>query len=151
MITKAAGEHLTTAAVWDRIHAYTESRGLVEPPNLFLEVDRLRGLGSSLTYATERLSRAPDTAPLGADFIADQVYARSSVDRALTPLYHIRFELTSQAGGIESTGTYTLEWPGELPATVGELRDEIAGYADDLSADYGVTPVAVGAIEVGAF
>lgn len=148
-ILAAARERATTAQVWQAIRDYSDQAGLAIPSNLFAEVNRMRSLASGLRVSSERLGRARPTDSITRAMIGSQVYQRSPTERELAPLYHVRFEMLSSAGGVTSRDWYTLEYSGQLPSTVGKLTDDVLDYALGLSAGYGVEFHEIGSIELG--
>jgi hypothetical protein len=148
-ILAAARKRATTAEVWQAIRSYADEAGLQLPPNLFAEVNRMRSLASGLRASSDQLMRARSSDALTSGMIGHQIYQRGGPGQALAPLYHVRFQMEHQLEGLRSTGWYTLEYSGQLPDTVGDLMDDIAGYAEGLSGTYGVELVGVGTVEIG--
>lgn len=150
-ILLSARLHATTAEVWQAIKQYGEQAGVALPPDMFAQVNRMRGLATTLRNSGERLATASPSDALTSRMIGQQVYARNAIERSLAPAYHVRFELTTTTDQGSSTGWYTLEYEGNLPATVGELRYEVAQYAESLSGTYGTAVGELGTIELGEF
>lgn len=150
-ILAAARERATTAQVWQAIRDYSAQAGVALPPNLFMEVNRMRGLASGLRRASDVLGRSrPDQAITGR-MLGQQIYARDPFAQSLAPSYHVRFEMTTRQAGRSETGWYTLQYDGVLPNTVGRLMDDVLDYATGLSGGYGVEFGGVGTVEIGAW
>lgn len=150
-ILLAARVHATTAEVWGVIRSVSEQSGATIPPGMFAEVNRMRSLATSLRNSGETLARAGDETALTSRMIGTQLYARNAIERNLAPAYHVRFEVTTQTAAGPVTNWHTLEYAGQLPATVGDLRYEVGTYAESLMDTYGETMLDIGAIEIGEF
>lgn len=148
-ILAAARERATTAQVWQAIRTQAEQQGLRVPSNLFAEVNRMRGLASGLQRSSRNLDRASSADAITSSMIGAQVYARSPLERELAPLYHVRFQMTTSAGGQTQRDWYTLEYSGQLPTTVGQMMDDVLDYALGLSGGYGVEFRELGSVEIG--
>lgn len=150
-ILLSARIHATTAETWSAIRQYAEQSGAILPPGMFAEVNRMRTLATSLRNSGELLARAGDDAPLTSRMIGQQLYARNATERSLAPAYHVRFEVTTQTQAGPITNWHTLEYSGQLPLTVGDLRYEVGTYAESLMDSYGETMLDIGAVEIGEF
>lgn len=150
-ILASAREKATTAEVWDAIRSYASDAGVALPSDIFQRVNDMRSLAVGLRTSSESLMRASTDQAITNREIGQQLYARSPFDQAAAPLYHVRFEMTTQVGGQQETGWYTLEYSGQLPATVGDLFADLGDYADGLAGSYGQALVATGRVEIGAW
>lgn len=150
-ILLAARVHATTGEVWQAIRDYASSSGTTLPPGMFSEVNRMRTLATSLRSSGERLATANESDALTSRMIGTQLYARNAIERNLAPAYHVRFEVTTQTSSGPITNWHTLEYSGQLPLTVGDLRYEVGTYAESLMDSYGETMIDVGAVEIGEF
>lgn len=152
VIQAGAREHDTTAQIWERIRNYADERSLAIPSNMFTEVNRMRSIATGLTVSSERLMRAADSDAITNAMVGQQIYTRGAEElNALAQLYHVRFELNTISQGEQTSGWYTLDYGGSLPATVGDLEADIEAYGQGLTDAYGVTFVGVGRIEIGAY
>jgi hypothetical protein len=151
-ILAGAREHETTATIYQRIQSQAASAGYGLPSDIFQQVNRMRSLASGLAYASESLEAAPDDYAITSGMIGQQIYARSGADlQALAARYHVRFELTTMTALGPQTDWRTLDYGGDLPLSVGELRDDVEAYAQGLSDAYGDEYGSVGSIEIGAY
>lgn len=150
-ILASARQHATTAQVWEAIRGRADELGVRYPSTILADVNRLRSIASGLAASADRLARARDDQAITGRMIGQQVYSRGLAAQATTPSYHVRFQLPVTTPEGTRTDWYTLEYNGPLPATVGDLRSDLAVYADSLGEDYGVSIGEVGAIEIGAF
>jgi hypothetical protein len=150
-IQDKAREHATTGELWQAIRETAADRGWSTQGLTLQEVNRMRSAASSMVYSGERLARSKPDDPLGDRFIGRQVYAGSDWLSKGNPAYHVRFQVDIQTVGTIETHWYTMQYDGSLPATTGELYDDIALYADELGGDYGVGVVGYGAVEIGAY
>jgi hypothetical protein len=150
-IQLAARIGATTAETWAAIRAHAASSGAELPPGMFTAVNTMRSLATGLRRGSEAIERAGPGDAITSRMIGQQLYARSTLERSLAPAYHVRFELTTTSAEGVNTGWYTLEYPGSLPATVGDLIAEVSEYAGGLADSYGIHVGELGAIEVGEF
>lgn len=148
-IQSAVRVRATTAELWGVIRDYGTQQGIAYPPNMFAEVNRLRSLAGGLRGATERLGRAAGSDAITAAMLAPTIYARSPTERAASPLFHVRFEMTTRVGDQLQTGWYNMEYTGSLPGTVGQLMTDVSDIAESLSVAYATALVELGAVEIG--
>lgn len=152
VIQAGARGHETTAQIWDRIRGYAADNNYSIPSDMFSQVNRMRGIASDLAYSSERLMAADRGDVIGPEFVGQQIYQRGAAElNDIAAMYHIRFELVTNTAGVESTDWRNFEYPGSLPASVGDLYDEIESYGQGLSDAYGTEFVGIGNIEIGAF
>jgi hypothetical protein len=150
-ILLAARVHATTAEVWQAIREASASSGVALPGDMFAQVNRMRSLATTLRNSGEAIAGAAGSDALTSSMIGTQLYARSALERSLSPAYHVRFELSTTTDAGSSTGWYTLEYSGSLPATVGELQQQVLDYANGLADSYGSAVGDLGTLEIGAF
>jgi hypothetical protein len=139
----------TTAELWGVIRDYGAQQGISYPPNMFAEVNRLRSLAGGLRGASERLGRASGSDAITSAMLAPTIYARAPNQRSASPLFHVRFEMTTRVGDQLQSGWYNMEYTGSLPGTVGQLMEDVSDIAQGLSTSYAVALVELGAVEIG--
>lgn len=151
-IQAGAREHESTAQIWDRIRTAATENNLALPADMFSEVNRMRALASGLAYAGESLAKLSDGDVITSNQIGQQLYQRSSADlREIAALYHVRFEMTTISALGPTTSWYTFDASDTLPATKGELIDDLSAYGQSLTDGYGVEFGGIGAVEIGAW
>ena len=121
------------------------------PDGMWQAVNTMRSIAADIRVSSERLARAEEADPLLAEFIGRQIYSRGAENPQAGQDYHVRFTVPKTVGGETTMETYTMLYQGALPATVGELRADLADYASFLAEDYGVALGDVDNIEIGSF
>lgn len=150
VVRAAASEHLPTAELWDRIHAETQRQGWVEPPNLLRQINDIRAAATSLQYAKEHLSSLPPEATISRLDMAFLPYGRKEGQPVLVRQYDVRVAFTRDVAGQLRSDYLTLRYSqGQLPATVGELRDQAYQLVAAKVKGYGDAVAEFGDIEIG--
>jgi len=151
VIEASAAQRETTAQLWQRISAYEQAQGVNRPQGLFQAVSQMRSLAVTTRVAGERFNAAAETDALTSAMIAPAINARPLADQALSPMYVVRFEATAMTNEGESAQWLSMVFRGTLPATKGELLDQLTGEGIDLSTGYGsVFTGLTGAISITA-
>lgn len=104
-------------------------------------VSRLRGIAAGMRNAEERLAKAGGEHGIGHEHIGIPPWARAENVRNSAPAYAARFEALSTnpafIEGVPGEPEFQSSWLtlkfGQLPATVGALRDMIAAHVADAS------------------
>lgn len=150
-IQESVGERATTAQVWDEIRAAAERYGTRIPEGMFQAVNTMRTLSAQLRNASERLGQADPGEALDRRFYADEIYLRDVTNPLAGSAFHVRFTVPQVQGGETELKTFTMLYEGGLPATVGDLLDDLDIYATELGNDYAGELGAIQSIEIGAF
>jgi hypothetical protein len=150
-IAAATSERASTAEIWQQLRTAAAARGAVLPPDMFEAVNQFRSIAAGLRNSSEVLARARDEDTIVNTMVGRQMYARDPDAMAIAPRFHVRYEMTATAHGETLTNTYTLDYTGGLPATVGDLRDDVKTLGRDLAEQYGSAFVSLGNIEIGAY
>lgn len=137
VIQSAVSDRLSTAALWAKIIAFETAQAITRPAGLFQAVSQMRSLAASQRNAAGILAAAAEDQAIDARMISQAINARPLGDQALSPLYVVRYEATVLTSEGESTAWYSLMMRGTLPATKGELIDQITGDGIDLATGYG--------------
>ena len=151
VIQRAVRDRESTAEIWGAVRREAERLGVALPQGMFQAVNTMRSLAAGLRVTSERLAKAEAITPLTAEFIGQQVYMRGGDNPLSGSSYHVRFQVPRTVGDETTMETYTMQFDGALPSTVGELYDELSFYVDQLAGDYGVALGDVGSIEIGAY
>lgn len=149
-ILASARSRLTTAQVWDAIRTAFPREQYRYGSDILGAVNRMRARATGLAETSRLIAKANRGDVLGGRMIGQQIYARSLNDQEKAPVWHVRFQVPVTTPDGTSTDWYTMEYNGVLPATVGDLYDDLDAYADSLGDDYGVSVGAIGAVEFGA-
>ena len=139
----------TTAEVWTAIREFGAANGLAYPPGMFQEVNRMRSQATGLRIATQRLGLALNSDAITGRDVAALPYARPGTSQDLLRQYHVRVNYEAVRAGQLEQSYITLPYTGELPATVGQLRDDAQIATDALVSGYGAELLSIGAIEIG--
>ena len=150
-IQGAVSERATTAEIWDAVKRAADRLDEPLPPGMFQAVNTMRALAAGLRVSSERLMAAERESPLVAAYIGDQIYLRDQSNPLAGSSYHVRFQVPKTVGGETTMETYTFQYDGFIPATVGELMDDLNDYAQQLSGEYGVALGDVQDVEIGRF
>lgn len=150
-IQRRVGERVTTEEIWNAVRAAYDRLNEPLPPGIFQAVNEMRSIAASLRLSSERLSEAERESPITSAMIGRTIYHRSATDPMAGHSYHVRFTVPRSIGNDTTMETYTFSYDGGLPATVGELEDDLSAYVDALSGDYGVAFGDVDRIEIGAY
>jgi hypothetical protein len=150
-IMLSARLHATTAEVWQGIREAAAATGQAIPAGMFDAVNLMRSRAVGVVRGSEALAGAAPGDAITGSMIGQQLYARGAAAMALSPAYHVRFEVAVTAGGQTRTGWYNLEYTGNLPATVGGLMSDISAYATGLGDTYGSAMGGIGTVQIGAF
>lgn len=137
VVRSAAGQALSTAALWVAINAWESAQNILRPPGLFQWVTQARSLAVQQRLAATQFQAAGEAAALDASMIAQDYNARPLDQQTLAPIYRVRFEVNI----ITDTGPAT-QWltftpaNGVLPATKGELVDQLNQASVGASSSY---------------
>lgn len=137
VIQASAAARENTAQLWARIGAFEQAQGLTRPTGLFLAVSAMRSLAVTQRVAASVFSKAGGDAALTSAMIAPAVNARPLGDQALAPWHVVRYEVNTLTDAGASTQWLTMMFRGNLPATKGELIDQITAAGLDSATGYG--------------
>lgn len=152
VIQSASAQKLTTAALWQEIAAFEQAQGITRPPGLFQAVSSMRSLAVSQRVASSALVTAGDEVALTAKMISQDINARPLDQQSLAPAYVVRFEANVLTDEGESTQWLSVMNYGYLPATKGELLDQVTADGIDMATGYGkVFTGLTGNISISAF
>jgi len=151
VVQAAVRQRAPTAEVWRAIRERATEAGWELPRGMFGEVNRMRSLAASLRNSAEQLARARPEDAITGSMVGRLPYARPPESQAALPAWHVRLETRVIRAGIETSEWLTLQYQGELPATVGELQAQSAAMAAALVEGYNAELVDVTSIELGAW
>lgn len=147
-IEGAARDRATTADLWSRLQDHADSLGLSGPGLTLADVNALRGRASEFINAERSLTRASDDYGIDASMIANAPWQRGIAERNALPMYQVRFEHQVIIDGVPQTKFRSVMFRGQLPATVGDLEDQIEGDAQEMADNYEEEHGGIGAISV---
>ena len=150
IIRSAVFANATTGALWAAVNAAREKEGLTFAPGAFFQMQSLRSLGVRQRQSTRALQSSEDTAN-PADFVTQDIDSGDLNAQNAFPVYRVRFEhLVNTEAGQESRWRTTYFF-GQLPPTMGDLRDELEAQGLEMTqeggSDRGAIHVGVGQIE----
>lgn len=149
VVQAAVEEGATTAQMFERIRARADELGVSLPPGGAVAYNTIRSMAAELRNASARLGKAPDTAALTSRELAPLPYTGPATGPAAPRMFHVRVNYAGIKNGEPISDYVTLEYPGGLPPTVGQLREEAAIITEDLVNAYGSALTAISSIQVG--
>lgn len=141
--------HADTKTVWDAVQREAARRGEALPAGMFTAVGTMRAYASSLRNAGTSLSRASATDAILGSHIAAVPYGNNPAATGGPRTFHVRVTYATDTPQGPDRQTVTLVYPGNLPATVGELRAEAETLAAVASATYEGEYAGIESIEIG--
>jgi len=138
-IELAAAERMTTADLWSTIQDAAEELGLSSPGVTLRGVSQLRSIATQIQASGRRLETLADAADLTGQHIAEAPWSRSMAEQNALGIYQVRYQHTTLTADGPETNWRTSVFYGQLPGTVGELRDAIEEDAGQLANKYGVS------------
>lgn len=147
-IELAAAERMTTADLWSTIQDAAEELGLASPGVTLRGVSELRGIATTIQASGRRLERLMDSADLTGRHVAEAPWSRSLAERDALGIYQVRYQHTTLTPEGPETNWRTSVFYGQLPGSVGELRDALAEDAAQLANKYGVDHVDLSNVQV---
>lgn len=135
--------------IWGEITATRIASTTPLPSPTLRGVNRMVSTASGLRRARETLARTPQSDAITAPLIGQQIYARSARERELLPRWHLRYAMVFAGPFGEESLTRQVEYTGNLPATVGELYDDVAADAATRAASKGIDLIDLGDYELG--
>jgi hypothetical protein len=147
-IEGAARDRATTADLWSRLQDHADTQGLSGPGLTLADVNALRARASDFINSERNLARANDSYGIDSSMIATAPWERPMAQQDALPMYQVRFEHHVTVDGVAQTQFRTVMFRGELPATVGDLMDELEGDAQEMADNYGQDHGGIGAVTV---
>lgn len=147
-IQSSVSERASTAQVWDAIRGAAAELGLDSPGVTVQGVNVLRGYAAAGRNSMEALSKAPDTAGIESRYVSAAPWGRSDREQNAVSRYQVRFEHVTLNEGQETTNWRTLMLTGDMPATVGDLRQAVDDAGNELADDYDLEHVGIGPIQI---
>lgn len=139
IIQSAATYHLPTADLWSAIHDAAAAEGLASPGVTVQAVSSLRGIFGGVARAAETLQRADPSASLDAGMIGQAPWSPSRDVQNASPAFLATFQVSRVVDGVQTVDWAAVRIPGRLPATVGELQDQLAAEAEAMTLEEGGT------------
>lgn len=149
VVQAATSAHGTTHDVWESIKREAERRGEALPADMFSAVNTLRGMATGLRNASHSLARADATDTILGSHVGILPYGHDPSATGGPRTFHVRVTYTSVTPDGPGQQTVTLVYPGNLPATVGELRGEAEMLAAAASMGYEGDFGGIDTIEIG--
>lgn len=148
VIEGAVTARMSTADLWTAIREAT-----ADPTNglsgiTLMDVNRLRSSAALIRNSGAEFNRATNDLVISGKMIATAPWARPEESQRLAPKLQIRFQHTTMKDGILETNWRTYMHPGQVPATVGDLRAIVDRAGQMLAQDYETDHVNVDALSV---
>jgi hypothetical protein len=131
-----AAARLSTQDLFQNIRDRATDLGLPSVGVSASVISTLRGYAAGMIRAADRLNAADPTSIVDSTMLSTPPWARSSVEQAAMPIYHIGFDHTIQDdSGNLVTVRQTIVLTGTLPSTVGELTGLVSSEAALLASE----------------
>lgn len=139
IISGAVSARFTTSQVIDSLREYAAANPGGWGPRGVIYVSELRSIAVGIRTASERITKLGFTGPIDASLIAEAPWARSAVQRALSPGYFIRALvsytnpefLAGVPGAPETLQKWVSHTTSLLPGELQTLTGQVASQASD--------------------
>lgn len=128
VIAAGAWQRVPTARLWESIRAAAARYHLPLPT--FRDVNAMRAFQTGIRRTNEQARKAPSSETDLTRFITPVARSRQPDVRAAVPRFALRYEVSQRVGDIEGTHWYTSPLGRFLPASVGEIRQQVAELAE---------------------
>lgn len=149
VIQGPTGARADTKTVWDAVEREAARRGEALPPGMWNAVNTMRSMAAELRNAGSRLSGASATDAILGSHVGVLPYGNNPSATGGPRTFHVRVTYNTVTPEGPDQQTVTLVYPGNLPATVGELRAEAEILASVASSTYEGEFDGIDAIEIG--
>jgi hypothetical protein len=146
VLLSTAAQRLTTAQIWADVKSAANSAGNNLAGVTIQDMNFLRSATNSLLNAASILSKAADDATIEAAMISRAPWASLQQGDSLVPEWSVRYAVNIEGPEGAFVQWMTDRYVGSLPATVGELRDQL-GDAADVNLEGGTGPA--GSVSTG--
>lgn len=147
-ILAATQQRKQTYEIWNDIKSRAQQEGIDLSGVTIFDMNKLRGLATSIRNAQENFARAADDAVISPSMVSFNVNSRGLDEIATSPIYQIRFQQTVLENGEEQTYWRTIQYTVDIPITKGMLMDEITAGAMTMAADYNVEHLGISDIQI---
>lgn len=139
VISGGVSSRLTTAQLIDSLRSYAAANPGGWGPRGVIYVQQLRSQAVRIRLSSERIAKQGMTGPIRAEHIAEAPWARSLVQRQLTPQYAIRALVSytnpefiaGVAGAPETLQQWVTHYTGQLPGDLQTLAGQVATRASE--------------------
>ena len=136
-ILESALGRMTTAEMWDEIHAQATAAGVRLPADALMQVNDLRANAAGVRDAAYNLERGAPEQAITSSVIGQPIYARPLDAQEALGQWEARVRMTLQDAAGQSQQWVRIVFGADRPDTVGELMDTLDAYAQDMAAGYG--------------
>lgn len=151
-ILAARQNHETVEQMWGRIRdtlaGWQEQYAnytVRYAPDVFQAVNQLSANAAGVRGAQEQLNTAPASDSLTASVIGRPFYGRSDAEFQALAAWEGKIELIMDRAGAQVSQWITVQYDaGSLPDTIGDLRDDLEGFASSWATRYEGTLVGTG-------
>ncbi len=150
IIQAAVSQRVQTAEIWQLVRDAATREGVTLSGVSAADMSRMRAIPAAQRNAAENLQRSRPTDAITASMIAQDISARSAQDQILAPKWIARFEHDFTVEGELQALWRSSIFEGSLPASIGDLRNTLEADAEALAADYDVTHIGIGRIQIAA-
>lgn len=144
-IQAAAGNHLSTADVWQAIRDSAAAQGLETLGVSATDVSRARGIYGGMIRAADTLASAERDAPIDSSMIGQAPWSPPLDVQAAAPEWLATFKLSGIRDGEPVEEWHSVYLGSDLPETVGDLWDLLGDEADIMADHYHVAKASISA------
>jgi hypothetical protein len=140
-IEEAAHYSMTTADLWETIHAAAEDLGLASPGVTLRGVSELRSLATQIQASGRRFESLGDESSVEGRHVSDAPWSRPLAEREGLSIFQVRYQHTTLTAEGPETNWRTSIFYGQLPGTKAELQAALEEDAGQLANKYNVSHI----------
>lgn len=141
---------MPTAELWANIRAAAEAQNVPLTGVTVQGVSQLRSLATAIQGKAGQFEGYTDSKILRRAMFAQAPWSRSLAEQSAMPRLTVRFQHTFERNGEEVTEWRTSMFDGQLPRTVGDLRDLVEQDAINMADKYGVEHIDISDLQLFA-
>ena len=149
VVSHAAAQGLNAAAAVQAVKAEADRLGVTMGFTGYQAVASLYGQATALRHGSERLAAASPDMAITSEHLAALPYGGAKWAYGGPREFDVRVKYTALEHGQAVTDTLTLRYTGGLPATVGELRDEVGLVTEGLLNGYNRALTGIQDVQIG--
>jgi len=149
VITRAATEHRPASELGAIVKAEAERLGHAPGFEVYSQAQTIYSQAVALRNASTRLGSSPASDAITGSLIAQLPYGTGPSATGGPRRFDVRVAYDVTRNGEPGQDFVTLQYIGDLPLTVGELRQEAEDVAASKAGEYGSTFVGVASVQIG--
>lgn len=149
-IQQSVAARANTADLWAAVRAASPAEGVALKGVRITDMNTLRSIAASQQRSITGTSGLLPSQVLTGDVIGRDLSSRSPQDQLAAPRWIVRFEHDVTVEGQLLTLWRSSVFEGILPATKGDLQNQLEADAQALADDYGTTHIGIGRFSIAA-